>query len=103
MSRPQLDLANYLLAVGYDDLALEVPFGRAFIDIYAPNEHLAFEADGSYWHSLPGRSESDKARDATLMKEFELPVIRFSELECHELFKEAQRWAEASHVNNVAP
>ncbi len=53
-------------------------FGRFKVDAYLPLPyHLAFEADGSYWHN----TEDDVARDAILMEEFALPVVHLSEKE----------------------
>ncbi len=78
----QLDLANFLLDAGYE-LVPEVPFGRKIVDLYEPNRHLAFEADGFFWHK--NRQDADAHRDRYLMKEFGLPVIRFSEKEIQDL------------------
>jgi very-short-patch-repair endonuclease len=39
--------------------------------------HLAFEADGEYWHD----SEKDAVRDKELFERFTLPVVRFKEKE----------------------
>lgn len=58
----------------------EKRFGRFFVDAYLPPPyHLAFEADGTYWHSK--RKDFDKKRDAHLLEQFSLPVIRLSEEE----------------------
>lgn len=63
---------------------LEKPFGRCRVDAYLPPPyHLAFEADGSYWHSLPGRRKFDVERDAYLLEQFDLPVVRLTEEEIH--------------------
>jgi very-short-patch-repair endonuclease len=60
-------------------LVPEVQFGKYRIDLYDPVRHVAFEADGAYWHGLPGRVEYDARRDAELLKRFGLPVVHFSE------------------------
>ncbi len=53
------------------------------VDAYLPLPyHLAFEADGEYWHQHPRR---DAARDAYLLKEFSLPVIRINGSELEEV------------------
>lgn len=58
----------------------EQPFGPYRIDAYLPPPyHLAFEADGSYWHGLPGARERDERRDAHLLKRFKLPTVRLTE------------------------
>lgn len=49
-------------------------FGRFFVDAYIPSLHLAFEADGEHWH--PIGDERDITRDAYLLENFDLPVIR---------------------------
>lgn len=48
------------------------------IDIALENQKIAIECDGDYWHSLPGRKESDKRKDKYL-KSKGWKVIRFSE------------------------
>lgn len=58
-------------------------FGRAVVDAYLPEYHLAFEADGVYWHNLPNRAEMDARRDARLLTDFGLPVVRLTEAELH--------------------
>jgi len=66
----------------FPEVELEKVFGRCRVDAYLPPPyHLAFEADGSYWHSLPGRSEFDVERDAYLLEQFDLPVVRLTEEE----------------------
>jgi hypothetical protein len=91
ISKVHLAFAEWLVDCGYD-VALEVPFVKyrtcAFsVDIYLPDYHLAFEVDGDYWHSLEGRPERDRSRDATLMIVFQLPVVRITESEVKELLR----------------
>jgi len=50
-------------------------FGRYEVDAYLPKYHLAFEADGERWHQNKDR---DIKRDAFLLENFSLPVIRFT-------------------------
>ncbi len=56
-------------------------FGRFRVDAYLPPPyHLAFEADGTYWH----RPESEQARrdverDAWLLEHYDLRVVRLTE------------------------
>ncbi len=38
--------------------------GRHLVDFYVRSKKLVIECDGSYWHNLPGRPESDARRDA---------------------------------------
>lgn len=68
-------LALFLLDADFD-LAPQVRFGPYCVDFYEPNRHIAFEAD-SYWHTRPGRPEKDAKRDAYLLAEHDLPVLRF--------------------------
>jgi len=50
-------------------------FGRKSVDAYLPPPyHLAFEADGEYWHD----EKRDAKRDRELLERFGLPVIRFT-------------------------
>lgn len=67
----------------------EVDYGRVFgryrVDAYLPEPyHLAFEADGRFWHQ---DKERDAKRDDWLFRRFGLPVIRLSELELKEIGK----------------
>lgn len=75
---PQLRLAGFLRQAGYE-VQLEVPFGTYTVDCYLPAQHLAFEADGEYWHR--GRTGKDRARDAKLLRDHALPVVRISDTE----------------------
>jgi hypothetical protein len=64
-------------------------FGRYSVDAYVPKPwHLAFEADGDYWHNLPGIKERDQKKDKYLLEKYNLPVIRFSESDLHKIYKE---------------
>ena len=57
----------------------EVRFGRYRVDAYLPPPyHIAFEADGAYWHRDP---EKDARRDSYLLAEHSLPVVRLTEME----------------------
>ena len=61
----------------------EKRFKRYVVDAYLPPPyHLAFEADGEYWHRM--RPEHDVRRDAYLLEQFNLVVIRLSEKELRE-------------------
>lgn len=70
-------------------------FGRACVDAYIPELHIAFEADGWYWHDRNGRfsnaPEKDARRDANLLEKFNLPVARLTEIELHKIGKEISR------------
>lgn len=62
----------------FPEVQREVWFGHFRVDAYLPHPyHLAFEADGSYWHR--NREGSDAARDAWLLRKFNLPVVRLTE------------------------
>ena len=54
------------------------------VDFYLPDYRLVIECDGTYWHSLPGRAETDKRRDDRL-RALNYQVIRLSESEISEL------------------
>ena len=55
--------------------------GKYFVDAYLPDEQLAFEADGEYWHSSAEKRVKDTRRDAWLLAHFGVPVVRLSEYE----------------------
>lgn len=67
-----------LVRRAYPDAEQERRFGRCVVDVYVPSLHLAFEADGAYWHRDEAR---DVKRDASLMERFGLPVARLTERE----------------------
>lgn len=52
------------------------------VDIAFPEQYLAVEADGSYWHNLPGAPERDATRNADLNRRG-WTVLRFGEAEIH--------------------
>lgn len=54
--------------------------GRAIVDFYVPNFNLCLEADGYYWHNLPGKREKDKCRDSELTKAG-YTIVRLTEKE----------------------
>jgi len=66
-------------------------FGHYTVDAYLPPPyHLAFEADGDYWHALYEKRDPghDARRDAYLLREFNLPTIRITESAINALRKE---------------
>lgn len=61
----------------FPEVIPEKQFGHYFVDAYLPPPyHLAFEADGEYWHKI-GRKR-DKKRDKWLYKNHNLVVIRLT-------------------------
>jgi len=74
----ELLLQNVILAE-FPEVVPQKRFGRFRVDAYLPPPyHLAFEADGEYWHRSKDR---DETRDQLLLQEFRLPVVRLSESE----------------------
>ena len=64
----------------FPEVIPEKQFGRYRVDAYLPPPyHLAFEADGEYWHR--DSADYDEARDAYLLEKHDLPVIRLTEEE----------------------
>lgn len=63
---------------------IERRFGRALVDCYLPDYHLAFEADGTYWHRAELQAR-DRARDERLWERFRLPVVRLTQAELEEV------------------
>lgn len=66
-------LSRAVRACGFDVLE-EEPMGKYRLDIYVPELHMAFEADGPY-HS----EKHDTERDATLAEEYGLVTLRYSQ------------------------
>ena len=77
-------LYQFLINAGYC-VVKEKRFSLYSADCFLPEYNLAFEADGTYWHSLPERIKSDKKRDKYIFKNFGVRVIRFSESEINGL------------------
>lgn len=66
-----LEKALYLL-LGEFSFVRQYRIGTKVVDAWLPDEHIAFEADGSYWHQ---DSECQDRRDAYLMQRGVLAVI----------------------------
>jgi len=71
ISAPQLQLYK-MVKEKYPTAILEYPIGGFCIDIAVPEEKIAFEYDGSYWHD----SEKDSIRDS-ILEQLGWKVIRF--------------------------
>lgn len=72
----------------FPEVIPEKRFGPYRVDAYLPPPyHLAFEADGAYWHTKPDRRARDVRRDAYLLKERGLVVVRLSQTELLECAK----------------
>ena len=81
--RTGLELTLRSLLTEFPEVEEQKQFGRYCVDVYLPLPyHLAFEADGAYWHQNP---EKDAARDRWLLRKFDLPVVRLSEQELKEV------------------
>ena len=59
----------------------EVQFGRFVVDLYDRANHVAYEADGEYWHNRVKQKQPDfyVKRDQYLRDRFGLTVVRFAE------------------------
>jgi hypothetical protein len=71
ISAPQLQLYE-MVKEKYPTAILEYPVGDFCIDIAVPEEMIAFEYDGSYWHD----EEKDKIRDS-ILEQLGWTVYRF--------------------------
>ena len=76
-------LHQYLASTSGLVLEPEVRFGRFTVDLYDRNDHVAYEANGIYWHALneardPGYHER---RDNYLREVHGLRVVRFTDKE----------------------
>lgn len=67
-----------LLLSEFPEIRPQEKFPPYKIDVYIPAPyHLAFEADGEFWH----KPKRDQARDNFLLKKYNLPVIRLTSTE----------------------
>lgn len=74
--RTVLERALYrLLEVAGLDYIPEKRFGRYIVDAYLPTEHIAFEADGVFWHQ---NKEREQKRDGYL-SHFILAVVHLDD------------------------
>lgn len=53
-----------MLEVKYE---VQKPFpGIGVVDFYLPEQHIAVEVDGGYWHAKPGAQRKDAKKDESL-------------------------------------
>jgi len=82
-------LAEFLQAVGFEQVLPEASFVPYTVDVLLAEEWLGFEADGLYWHTIkqgdPNRL-TDEKRDAKLMSVYQLPITRLTEDEVNRLY-----------------
>jgi len=65
----------------------QVPLCKiAIVDFYLPEYRIVIQADGDYWHNLPGRKEKDERQDKVLIFNG-FNVYRFWEHEINESVK----------------
>jgi len=83
-------LHAHLVAQGLT-LEPEVRFGRFTVDLYDRQNHVAYEADGRYWHERneAARPGYHASRDACLRERFGLTVVRFDDQEIAALVRVA--------------
>jgi len=60
-------VAEILEALGVQFVKQKPMEGIKIVDFYIPEQHLIIEADGKYWHSLPGAKDRDVRQDFLLM------------------------------------
>lgn len=77
----------YLESTRAITLEPEVRFGRFTVDLYDRANHVAYEADGTYWHQKneAARPGYHADRDAYLQREFSLSVIHYTDTEINTL------------------
>lgn len=82
------DILLHIVLAEFPKVISEKNVGKYRVDAYLPAPyHLAFEADGEYWHTRPGAIYRDQKRDSYLWRRFKLPVIRFTGNELLEIEK----------------
>ncbi len=80
--RTQLEQILEELLSDFPEVQIQKSFGRYCVDAYLPPPyHLAFEADGAYWHSSSKQQNYDARRDSDLFRRFDLPVVRLTEVD----------------------
>lgn len=72
-----------LLSLGVEFIEQKVFKGIGIADFFLPRQSYVIEADGDYWHSLPGVKEKDERRDAAMQREG-IRVLRLPEKELKE-------------------
>ena len=68
----------------------EYRIGRFVVDVFVHGLNLAYEADGTYWHGLPGVAEKDVRRDAYML-ERGIQTIRYTEPELRKIEKQRKK------------
>lgn len=83
-SKLELRALEVLKSCGIDYVSQYRPFGCSYVyDVYLPEWSAIIEVDGDYWHSLPGASENDVAKDEWAVSHG-YDIVRFPENEIHE-------------------
>ena len=73
--------AYELLLKDFDVVVPEASFGHYSVDFLLAEEWIGIEVDGEYWHKDRDHTE----RDAYLLREHGLPIVRLSERELKEM------------------
>lgn len=69
-----------ILLKDFPEMERSKRFGRYVVDAFLPDHKLAFEADGTYWHSPARRKPGyDEARDLHLFRMYGITVVRITE------------------------
>jgi hypothetical protein len=71
-------MIDFLSDAGFEIICPETQFGKYRVDALLAEEWIAFEADESHHQDRKAR-ERDADRDAYLLNEYQLPVVRLSE------------------------
>ena len=87
-----------LLLEEFPEIIHEKRFGPYTVDFYLPPPyHLAFEADGEYWHN----KKKDIKRDRWLWNTHQLIVIRFSGRELLKLGTVFKKWFSGGKLKDL--
>lgn len=80
-----MTVADLLQKIGVNYIE-QVKMATYWVDFLIPEQRIALEADGIYWHNRPERQESD-ARKTALLEQRGWCVVRITDLELkHEPF-----------------
>jgi very-short-patch-repair endonuclease len=91
---PADHFVNDVLLADFPEVIWQQPFASYVVDFYIPSHHLAFEVDG-WHHGLKLSRKYDARRDARLLAEYDLPVVRLT-------VREIDQWRRPSNATVVS-
>lgn len=74
---PHVRLIEILYNIGFY-VTEELPVGKYFLDCYLKDGHLGFEADGPTHSRMKSAIKKDAARDAWILENAGIPIMRIT-------------------------